>query len=299
MNPVFRSAIIAAALFIVPAIQAQETTEEGYLLNWDKTITVVPDQMTNGKYKLPAWTVSIYEADASDVLHWWEDDMKSVSVKVSGSRPAKAIGARLGLPEAAVTTTAMTAADKRAKLVKLTIGFGLNDSTALPTDAGQQDHVHGLAVKYNKLVVQRQIEDKQKDLAKVTGDLADAQAEETKLKEKADEGKADLAKIKAKKGEIQAGNADISGDVSALEKKYALSNDPKDLEKLTKTRKKLVDREADLAGLAQDEARTQAAVNKYEGQLPANAEEQKNLTAGKEQLEAEIAALRRKQDNIR
>lgn len=300
MNMVIRSAAAFAMLLVGASnITAQEATEEGYLLNWDKTITVVPEQMSNGKYKLPAWTVSIYEADASDVLHWWEDDMKAVSVKVSGGRPVKAIGARLGFPEAAVTTTAMTAADKRAKLVRLTIGFGLNDSTALPTNVGQEDYVRGLAIKYNKAVVQRQIEEKEKDLAKVNGELADAKAAETRSKEKGDEARADLAKIKAKKGEIQADNASIQGDITGLEKRYAVSNEPKDLERLTKARKKLTDREADLAGLAADEAKAQAAANKYDAQLPPNAELQQQLATTKEQLEAEIASLRRKQDNIR
>lgn len=300
MKPAFRfSGAASVMVLIASSLTAQEATEEGYLLNWDKSITVVPEQMSNGKYKLPAWTVSIYEADASDVLHWWEDDMKSISVKVSGSRPVKAVGARLGLPEAAVLTTAMTAADKRAKLVRLTIGFGLNDSTPLPSNAGQEDYVRGLAIKYNKAVVQRQIDEKVKDLDKVNGDLADAKAAETRSKEKADEARADLAQIKAKKGEIQADNASIQGDITGLEKRYAVSNEPRDLERLTKARKKLTDREADLAGLAQDEAKAQAAANKYDAQLPPNAELQKQLLATKEQLEAEIASLRRKQDNIR
>ena len=34
--------VVSVFLFVAPGISAQETTEEGYLLSWDKSITVVP-----------------------------------------------------------------------------------------------------------------------------------------------------------------------------------------------------------------------------------------------------------------
>ena len=299
MKLMLRSLKLVALMLSAQLVMGQGTTKEGYSLMWDRTLAVVPDSMSNGKHKLPAWTVSVFEGDASEILDMWKADMKALSTAVTGSKPAKATDARLGIGEHAVLTLATAATEKKAKLVRLTIAFAMNDSTPLASPAGQEEYMRGLAIKYNKAVVQRQIDVKEAALAKVGGKLADAQADEVKLKQKADKAKSALAKVKAKRAKVEANNAEIQGTIVGLEKKFALTNDPKDLQRLTKTRQKLADGEKGIAKLMQSEAKAQANINKYESQLPETTADQQGQTVSKEQLQSEIQALKRKQDSIR
>src|SRR5690606_12450594 len=106
---------------------------EDYALQWDKTITMLTDSISNGHYRLPAWTIAVHEADASDVMGWWVADMQAVSTFVAKTKPAKALGTRIAaVPDAAIAVASATS-DKKAKLAKLTIAFALNDSVTTPS----------------------------------------------------------------------------------------------------------------------------------------------------------------------
>jgi hypothetical protein len=277
-----------------------QTTKEGYSLSWNNTLTVVPDTLVNGKFKLPAYTVTIFEADASSVLDLWKNDVKASSKEVSGSKPVKAIGTvQPNVAEGPVMVLATSSADKRAGIGRLTLAYASNDSTPVENQKAAQSAVEQLAVKYNKATVQAQIATKEKQLEKAVDKVASAQADASKLDQKAGKVNSDLKKVKAKQGKLQADHAKMSGEIAGLEKKFQLTNNPKDLQKLTKVRTKLAKSEGDLAKLMQSEAKIQGNLNKLQGNMPDAAKAQQEKTETKEQLQQEIQSLKRKMDNIR
>lgn len=289
----------AAMLIGAAAVAQSGTTKEGYTLQWDKTITVLPDSMTNGIHRLPAWTVAIHEADASDVMGWWLTDMQAVSTAVTKSKPPKAMGTRISAVPDASMSLAAAVTDKKAKLTKLTIAFALNDSVPTTGNAGQEEYVRGLAVKYNRTVVDQQIAAYEKTVAKAGDKLAGVKEDVAKNQAKLTKANSKLEKIKAKRGKIQADNAHVAGNIAGLEKKFALSNDPKDLQKLTKARQKLAKGETALAKLMQQEADVQGDIAKEQGRLESNTGEQEERGETKEELQRVLDALRRKHDAIR
>lgn len=290
--------ILSFALF--PSFAIAQVTKEGYTLSWNNSITVVPDTLVNGKFKLPAFTITLFEADASTALDIWKNDLKSKSQEVTGSKPAKAIGAILpSVAESTIMVLAIGTSDKKAGIGRLTLAFAANDSTPVLNQQEAQVVAQQLAVKYNKEIVQAQITAKEKSLEKATDKVASAQADASKLDKKAGKANTDLKKIKAKQGKLQGDQAKLSGEIAGLEKKFQLTNNPKDLEKLTKMRTKLAKSEGDLAKLMQSEAKIQGNLNKIQGNMPDAAKEAREKAETKEQLQQEIQSLKRKMDNIR
>lgn len=288
----------AAMLIGAAAVAQSGTTKDGYTLQWDKTITVLPDSLTNGAHRMPAWTVAIHEADASDVMGWWLTDMQAVSTAVTKTKPPKAMGTRISaVPEAAMCM-ASAVADKKAKLTRLTIAFALNDSVPTTGTDGQEGYVRGLAVKYGRAAVDQQIAVYEKALGKASDKLAGAKDDVAKNQANLTKANSKLEKIKAKRGKIQADNAHVAGNIAGLEKKFALSNNPKDLQKLTKARQKLAKGETSLAKLMQQEADVQGDIAKEQGRLESNAGEQEERGETKEELQRVLDALRRKHDAI-
>ncbi|MBK7945906.1 MAG: hypothetical protein IPJ85_11630 [Flavobacteriales bacterium] len=290
--------IISAALAASMLSAQSGKTREGYALQWDKTIAVVPDSLQIGTFKLPAWTIAVHEAEASDVMGWWIADMQAMSTAVAKSKPAKALGLRLAQVPNAAMAAAATNLEKKANLVKLTMAFAVNDSTTTPSNDGQEAYMRALAVKYNRSTVQVQIADYEKQLAKAGDKLADTKGDVAKSQSRITKSNSQMEKIKAKRGKVQRDNAKVSGDISGLEKKFALSNDPKDLQKLTKARQKLAKGESSLAKLMQDEAKVQGDIAKEQGRLESSAGKAEDRGATKEEVQGTLDALRRKHDSI-
>lgn len=298
-NSLMKHMITPAALLLATLLSAQTgKTREGYSLQWDRTIAVVRDTLQNGAFKLPAWTIAVHEAEANDVMGWWMADMQAVSTAVTKGKPAKAMGLRLPqLPDAAMAAAAVNA-EKKADLVKLTVAFAANDSTATAGTEGQEEYMRALAVKYNRAVVAAQIEAYEKQLGKAGDKLTDTKGDVTKSQSRITKSNSQLEKIKTKRGKIQRDNAKLSGDIAGHEKKFALSNDPKDLQKLTKAREKLAKGESALAKLMQQEAKVQADIAKEQGRLETRTNKAEESSAAKEDLQRLLEALRRKHDNI-
>ena len=290
---------LAASVLIIGSASAQGgTTQEGYALQWDKTINVVPDSLRNGTHILPAWSVAVHEADDSDVMGWWLADMASTSTAVTKGKPAKANGLRIVQVPGATMALASVSNERKSRFARLTVAFAVNDSTpAVPTD-GQEDYMRALAVKYNRAVVQAQIADYEKQLARSSDKLADTKGDVAKNQARITKSSSELEKIKAKRGRIQRDNAKVSGDIAGLEKKFALSNDAKDLKKLTKSREKLAKGESSLAKLMQQEADVQGDIAKQQGRLESNAGKAEDRGATKEELQQALIALKRKHDAI-
>jgi peptidoglycan hydrolase CwlO-like protein len=297
-----RSILLFTAASMLFAFQADaqkgHSTQEGYALSWDKTIAVVPDSLQNGAFRLSAWTIALHEADASDVMGWWLADMQAVSTAVTKGKPAKAQGLRIPqLPEAQLAVAA-TAQEKKANLVKLTVAFAMNDSTPTRSSDGQEAYMRALAVKYNRAVVQAQIAVYEKQLAKAGDKLDDTKGDVAKSQSRITKSNSQLEKLKAKRAKIERDNAHLTGDIAGREKKFALSNDPKDLQKLTKAREKLAKGESSLAKLMQQEAKVQGDIAKEQGRLESTAGKAEDRGATKEEVQRVVDALKRKHDSI-
>jgi len=291
--------LLSSALLLSLSIQAQ-TTKEGYALMWSNTLSVVPDSLVNGKHKLPAHTITIFESDANTVLDLWKTDYKAISQSITGSKPTKAMGAM----QTAVSPTAMlvlanSTTEKKAGTAHLTVAFAKNDSVPADEQEAAARLMMELAVKYNKAVVQAQIAAKEKNLDKATGKQESAQADAAKLDKKSAKANAELKKIKSKQGKVQGDNAKLSGEIAGLEKKFQLTNNPKDLEKLAKLRGKLTKGEGELAKLMSSEAKTQGNLNKIEGDKPDAAKAQAERTQTREEIQKEVEQLQRKLNDIR
>ena len=299
MNRTIRLLSAASLLFPVAATaQKGNSTKEGYALSWDKTIAVVPDSLQNGAFKLPSWTIAVHEADANDVMGWWMADMQAVSTAVTKGKPAKAMGLRVPqLPDAAMAA-ASSVQEKKANLVKLTVAFAANDSMPTSTMDGQEAYMRTLAVKYNRSVVQAQIAAYEKQLAKAGDKLTDTKGDVAKSQSRITKSNGQLEKIKAKRAKVERDNAHVSGDIAGREKKFALSNDPKDLQKLTKAREKLAKGESSLAKLMQQEAKVQGDLAKEQGRLESTAGKAEDRGATKEEVQRVVDALKRKHDSI-
>lgn len=295
-----RSTNLAALLLLsTTALFSQGTTKEGYTLQWDKAIAVVPDSLANGKMKFAAWTIPVYETDGNTVMDLWKTDMKAISLDISGSRPVKATGTRLPFYTAgAITVMAHADTDKKADLAKLTLAFAMNDSTPLPTNDGQETYMRELAVKYNRAVVQMQIETYSKKFEKTTGKLDDAKGDVAKTRKSIAKTDKSIEKSKVKMSKLQSENAHAAGEIAGLEKKFSLTNDPKDLQRLTKARQRLAKGENSLASEMKSEAKLQGQRNKYTERLGDQSGEQEGQATTQGDTKAIIDALKRKQDNI-
>lgn len=293
------STILSSALLLSLAANAQ-TTKEGYALLWSNTITVVPDTLMNGKHKLPAHTITLFESDANTAMDLWRTEYKPLSQDVTGSKPVKAIGVtQPAVAPSPLMVLASSSTDKKAGIGRLTLAFVKNDSTPVDDQQAVERAMRDMAVEYNKAVVQAQITTKEKSLDKATGKAESAQADAAKLDKKSAKTNNDLQKIKSKQGKIQGNNAKLSGEIAGLEKKFQLTNDPKDLAKLAKIRQKLTKGESELAKLMSSEAKVQGNLNKIEGNKPDAAKEESERTQTREETQKEVEQLKRKQNDIR
>lgn len=291
--------LLSGALLLSLSTYAQ-TTKEGYALMWSHSLTVVPDSLVNGKYKLPAYTITVFESDGSSVLDMWKRDQKAISQGISGSKPVKAVGVvRSDISPTPLTLLATSETDKKAGIGRLTVAFAKNDSVAAEEQKAAEQVMMEMAVKYNKEVVQAQITAKEKSLDKAADKAEGAQADAAKLDKKADKANSELKKIKSKQGKVQGDNAKLGGEIAGLEKKFQLTNDPKDLAKLAKLRGKLTQGEAELAKLMSSEAKAQGNANKISGAQPDAAKAQAERTEIREEVQKEVEQLQRKLNDIR
>lgn len=280
-------------------VNAQSSTKDGTSLEWRHELKVVQGTITVNKVEYPAHTITLFEADANKALELWKADHTPISASI-GSRPLKASGARIPqLAEDPIVVLAEASTEKKAGLAKLTLAFLRNDSTSLEDNGEQEKLMHALAVRLNKAVVQGQIDRYQRDLDKTSDKLGSTEDDVAKARKNLTKANSDLEKVKAKRGKIEADNAKVHGNISGLERKFALSNDPKDLQKLTKARQKLAKNEGTQAKLMQQEAKVQGNINKHQGTLDAHSKKAAGQAESKEDLQRIIAELKRKQDSIR
>lgn len=290
--------LLVAALLMHLTGQAQ-TTKDGTQLQWKHQLQVVPGTITVSKASYPAQTISVFETDERGLLELWRAEYAPISAGISG-KPLKATAVQIPqLAEAPLTVYADASTDKKAKLTKLTLAFMLNDTTVLEDNGEQATLMRELAVRLNRSVVQGQIDRYQKELDKVGDKLGSAQSDVAKSQGKLTKSNSELEKLKGRRAKLERDNARVHGDVAGLEKKFALSNDPKDLQRLTKARQKLAKNESDMAKLMQQEAKVQGNINKQQSTLESQTKKAGTQAESKEDLQRIVAELKRKLDNIR
>ncbi len=285
------------ALYSV-VLQAQTTTKDGVALSWERTIEVVPDSIQNGAWTLPAHTITVFESDGGWVMDQWKDEMKPVSQSVSGSKPVRVTGALVpAMGDQPLLLLATSESDKKSKLGRLTVAFAANDSMVAEGDPART--MRELAVRLNKAVVQQQIDARQKMLDKASGKLSGAQSDQAKINKRLNKANSDLEKHKRKLSKLQGNKAKVQGDVHGLEKKFAVTNDPKDLNRLTKARQRLAKVETGIAKEMRNGSKIQAAANKQQENLPKATDNLQDHTESREEIQRIISELKRKQDAIR
>ncbi len=288
-----------ALLSASTAVQAQDLTKDGKALSWNHELTVVPGTIKTKTTEFPAHTITVFETDAKTALELFKTEYAPISASIGG-KPMKVTGAKLpSISAEPVDVLVSATTDKKAKLTRLSLTFMSNDTTSLPDNGDQERTVRELAVRLNKAVVQRQIDGYQKDMEKVGKKLGDSQKDMAKSKKKLSKANSGLQKAMSKRSKTERQSATLHGNISGLERTFALSNDPKDLKKLTKARTKLAKSEKAQAKLMEQEAKYQSSINKSQDSLDSYTKKADDRTEGKSDLQRIVIELKRKQDNIR
>ncbi|MDQ3101341.1 MAG: hypothetical protein M3R08_08135, partial [Bacteroidota bacterium] len=119
--------------------------------------------------------------------------------------------------------------------------------------------------------VQAQITAEEKRLVDMKQDVSKSTSKDDKLNGKLQKTQANVNKVEATRMKEQTRNAKIQGDLIAAERKYQISNDVKDLKKVSKLREKLASGETKVAKLMEKEAKLHSTATKYSGDLPESA----------------------------
>lgn len=294
-----RTALLIASLITLQA-SAQERTKDGVALRWNHSIEVKEERMTSGAHTLPAHHITVYESDANTVMEMFKAEMKTSSQGITGSKPVQVTGAMVpSLSDQPLLLMAQSNTDKKAGTGVLTVAVAVNDSTPFEGGIAVQNWLRDLSVKFNKAVVQAQIDARTKLLDKAEDKYSSAQADQAKLEKRMAKANSDHEKAKSRTSKLQRDKAKLQGDVHGLESKFALSNDPKDLQRLTKARQRLAKQETAIAKAMQNETKALGAVNKLRDSAPKAASTVQGRAESKEEIQRIIAELKRKQDNIR
>jgi hypothetical protein len=291
-------ATLLPLLALALAVQAQRSKDTPSL-QWNGRIDVLSGELRNGKHTLPADRITLYECDARTALELFRTDAAPTARSISGKEPLKAQGLRVDGVEGEVMLLATARDDKKSRSAQLTVAIAVNDSTVVEDHAARQAHLRALAVRLNRAVVQRQIDRYTAELAKTTGELGSTQKDKAKAQQDLAKTNRDLDRIKAGKAKLQRENATLHGDITGLEKKFALSQNPKDLDRLTKARKKLASNEASLSKLMAREAKVQQNATKHQGSVDEYGGKEQAHQGSREELQRIINELQRKQDSIR
>lgn len=292
------STLFILALFVSSASVGQERTAKGHAVNWTNTIEVKPDTLVNGRHRLPAFGFVVYEADAGAALAHWKELCKANGGQVSGSGPAKTTGmAVAGFGGAAVNVLTHVSKDKATGGARVLMAFTTTDSTAAMGNGEQT--TREFAVRMNRSVVQRQIDEQQKVVNKLAGKVQGAQKDEAKAQKQAAKASRDLEKAKKEKSKLSSRQADLQGEEMKCQERYARTQDPADLKKLTKVKEQLVRVQKDLSRQLKNESSAQAALNKRQGEVPDAQKDQQLRQGEKEKANTELEALKRKFEAIR
>ncbi len=283
-----------ATLLLSASTNAQRTTPA---LEWNNELAVVESTVNYGDSVLPAYTFTVFEGNRGDVLDLWRKDLTAGGAVIGKGEPFAANDVRIA--ELSTRPVRVITASKEDKKVgNTTVSLAFRSTDTIPAEKAKA-YVRDLAVKYNRAMVEQQIAEEEKALEKAKASLGKSASKENKLKADLQKTKNELVKLEADRTKQQKKNADILGQIAGAEQKYAITNDVKDLKKLTKYRSKLADGESKVARIMEKEAKLNATANKYSGALPDSADAKEEKEKGVASHEQRIEALRSKLAKIR
>jgi hypothetical protein len=295
-----RSPFLPFFFLLAMGIQAQDRTENGHLLNWNTEITVGRSTVVNGKYELPAFTFTVFEADGRAAAAEWTAAYRSLGGKVKGSGPYKGTGARLeGLNGPATMLTTITQNKKQGSaLVEVTLMT--NDSTPAPNwGSNGEKVVRDLAVRMNQGVVQKQIDEQQKHVDQLAKDLASAQKVRSKAAGKHAEASAELEQVRKERDDLTRKQADLAAEEIRLQARYPSTKDPADLVRLHRVQKELPTVRKALDKQQQKEADAKQALDRKADSLPGPVGEEQEMQARMDKAMSELEALTRKKEMVK
>jgi hypothetical protein len=291
--------LLPFTLALTTFAHAQDKTESGYLLNWTNQIKVERDSLVNGKYKLPAYTFSVFESDAGIAADEWVAAFESNGSKVTGSNPYKRSGVAVDGLSGPATVMATVVRNKQDGTALVKVALAANDSMPVSDWEKGEKAAYDLAVRMNKGVVQKQVDAQQKLVDGLAKDLAGAQKDEAKANDKSSDAAADLEKAKKEKAKLASKQADLQSEQIKLQEKYTRTQDPKDLTRLTKVQQDLVKVQKDMSKQLKKEADAQKDANKKQGDIPDAQKDQQKLTTKKEKAVSDLEALKRKKEAVK
>jgi hypothetical protein len=265
----------------------------------DVPITVVPDHITWNAVDFPAHTITVNEASANMIFSQWRSEIAPQSRDLRGRRPAVAKGAVIpSLSPRPLTVLAIPSGDRKAGFARLTLAFAENDSTPLADDGSQQQYMHDLAIRLNQHALSERIRDKQREL-----DRAQKRAERAGSNEQRTQNRMQRAEDRLKQAQLrrerhQAEKAEQEGTVIGLQRKVAITDSEQDRKRLIRARRNLTRSEAQVLKQMEREARLEADINKFRGQLPDHDRDQRERSAEVERLEREIHTLEMTRESL-
>lgn len=265
-------------------------------MKWDHEIVVIQNSLSYRDTVLPALSFTVFEADQARAMELWRNDHSTKSASITKGKVAVARNTSIpDLSAQPLQVITIAKGDKRTGNATLSIAIRPD---SIPQEK-QQVYVRGLAVKYNRAVVEAQIANEARSLEKARSALGKSASKDNKLKADLQKTKASLNKLEAQRTKQQKNNAEMQGDIAGAEQKYVLTGDVKDLKKLTKHRRKLSQGETKVARIMEKEAKLNSTATKYSGDLPDSANAKEDREKGVAHHEQRMEALRSKLNDIR
>lgn len=299
MNLPYRHiSLLTLSITLAFSVTAQDKLDDGTLLTWNQEISVGMDSLRNDSAMLPAYTTNVYETRASRMEDLLTKALPAAKFKKTGDVlradnvlfPAGA--------SAPVTLLVRSTDDKRSGKTMLLLSVLQNGAPVAHTPA-LENAVHDLGVRLNKAVVQQQIDDQKKKLAKTADKTESAVKDQDKAQGKLNKAQAEMKKIAKTKLDLQNEHNILEKDIALQNERWTTSQDPKDLKKLTKARDKISKNESKLADTLKDETKTQADIAKYTAQVPDAAKARDAKAATQADVQRTVDSLQRKLESIK
>lgn len=298
MQPLHAFLAVPFALAFSTATFAQNTLKDGTSLLWDKEITVTADSLRNDSVTVPAFTIPVYESSASQVTGLLKTIIPGASFKKQGDL-LKAAGASFGNTGSPMDMLAKVVQDKKQGLSTLTLAFLQPGTSTAVENAALQPAVREAGVALNKAVVQAQVDEWKKKLDKADSKTAGAAKDQDKAQGKLNKAQAQLEKTTKEKSKLQGEHAILQKQIDLDNQKWTLSQDPKDLKRLTKSRAKITKNESKMAKVMTAEAKAQADISKYSSSLPEAQKAKEAKAAVQADVQRTVDSLQRKWEDIR
>ncbi len=291
-------AAIAVSMALPLSLCAQNALKDGTSLAWDKEITVTPDSIGNNGVAVPAFTVPVYESNASQVTSLLKTVIPGASFKKQGDL-LKAAGASFGNTGIPMDLLARVVQDKKAGMSKLSLAFLQPGTGNVVENPALQAAVREAGVGLNKGVVQAQVDEWRKKLDKAGSKTAGATKDQDKVQGKLNKAQAQLQKTAKEKSKLQNEHAILQKEIDLENQKWTLSQNPKDLKRLTKARTKITKNESKMAKVMDTEASAQKDLSKSTESLPDAQKAKEQKVSAQAEVQRTVDALQRKLESIR